>query len=483
MPHKRFLAIMAALQCYDYQTTNLNDPLNKVHPIYNLFRKSLSDLYYPYQFISADERMVKSKAHFFFKQYIMNKPVKWGFKLWTLARSVTGYTVDMVVYTGSGKRGNVQRDDFAIDGLAQEGGWEGWMGNRSLTQLGPSVVIKLCKPYFRAGHVLVTDNFYNNVPLFQFLKNQGMYAIGTAKVNSTGFPQELKDKAAWEKKAVRGEVRFVRTGDVLCLQWMDHKCVSMYGTLHRGQDFDFAMRNTKENGQHQKKPVFRPKCIADYNTYMGGVDLSDQMFRMYSVASRTQKWWKTLFFHFFDIAVVNAYLIWKHSKPADLALHMADNYSLLDFRIDLAIQLAELNDTDRNLEGDIDLQGKSVAEVLCTLTRRAEQIERQQLGDILPQGGGRGEGGGLTVWHRRKQQTRHMPVSLTSRRRCKVCSTVRKAVTDKAGSGKANVERLSCDRTALCLLSKSGENARNYFAIFHSSVFDQFKDYYVEKND
>ena len=85
---------------------------------------------------------------------------------------------------------------------------------------------------------------------------------------------------------------------------------------------------------------------------------------------------------------MNAYLIWKHSKPADLALHMADNYSLLDFRIDLAIQLAELNDTDRNLEGDMDLQGKSVAEVLCTLTRHAEQIERQQLGDILPQGGG-----------------------------------------------------------------------------------------------
>ena len=70
---------------------------------------------------------------------------------------------------------------------------------------------------------------------------------------------------------------------------------------------------------------------------------------------------------------------------------MGDNYSLLDFLIDLAIHLAELNGTDRNLEGDIDLQGKSVAEVLCTLTRRAEQIERQQLRDILPQGGGRVE--------------------------------------------------------------------------------------------
>ena len=127
MPRKWFLAIMAALQRYDYQTANLNDSLNKVRPISNLFRKSLSDLYYPYQFISVDERMVKSKARFFFKQYIMNKPVKWGFKLWTLVCSVTGYTIDMVVYTGNGKRGNVQRDDFAIDGLAREGdGKGGW---------------------------------------------------------------------------------------------------------------------------------------------------------------------------------------------------------------------------------------------------------------------------------------------------------------------------------------------------------------------
>ena len=392
LSHKRFVAIMAALQCHDYKTANPNDPLAKIRPIYNLIRKKLSDLYYPHQFISVDERMVKSKARFFFKQYIMNKPVKWGFKLWILACSVTGYTIDMVVYTGSGKRGNVQRDDFSMDGLAEEGRWEGWMEDTKLTQLGPSVVIKLCKPYFNAGHVLVTDNFCNNVPLFQYLKDQGMYAVGTAKANSTGFPQELKNKKAWEKAAVRGEVRFIRIRDVLCLQWMDRKSVSMYSTVHRGQDFDMALRNTKENGQHQKKPVWRPKCIADYNTYMGGVDLSDQMFRMYSVGSRTRKWWKTLFFHLFDMVVVNAYLLWKHSKPSDLALHMASNYSLLDFRTDLAIQLTELDDADENLEGELDFRGKSFDEVLCTLSRRAEQIEREQGGDVVPQGGGEGEG-------------------------------------------------------------------------------------------
>ena len=71
--------------------------------------------------------------------------------------------------------------------------------------------------------------------------------------------------------------------------------------------------------------------------------------------------------------------------------------SVTGYTID--IQLAELNDTDRNLDGDIDLQGKSVAEVLCTLTRGA--ITRRHSAS------GRGEGGGLTVWHRRKQQGFH----------------------------------------------------------------------------
>ena len=101
---------------------------------------------------------------------------------------------------------------------------------------------------------------------------------------------------------------------------------------------------------------------------------------------------ENIVFHLFDMAVVNAYLLWKRSKPSDLSLHMASNYSLLDFRTDLAIQLTELDDADENLEGELDFRGKSFDEVLCTLSRRAEQIEREQGGDVVPQGGGEGEG-------------------------------------------------------------------------------------------
>ena len=58
------------------------------------------DFYQPDRNVSIDERMVKSKARSGIRQYIKDKPTKWGFKLWVLADSQSGYTVDFNVYTG-----------------------------------------------------------------------------------------------------------------------------------------------------------------------------------------------------------------------------------------------------------------------------------------------------------------------------------------------------------------------------------------------
>ena len=52
-----------------------------------------------------------------------------------------------------------------------------------------------------------------------------------------------------------------------------------------------------------------PVPIYFYNKFMGGVDRADQILENYEVLRQTNKYWMTLFFHFADLAVVNAYII------------------------------------------------------------------------------------------------------------------------------------------------------------------------------
>ena len=146
------------------------------------FKSRCLALYQPRQNLAVDERMVKSRHRSGIRQYIKDKPTRWGIKLWVLADSSNGYTVDFNVYIGKEAGQNV-----------------------SANGLGYDVVMKLIKRFVKQGYHLFLDNFYTSVTLFKDLYNQGVLATGTIMETRQDFPASLKKNKEWAKGKEKGK--------------------------------------------------------------------------------------------------------------------------------------------------------------------------------------------------------------------------------------------------------------------------------------
>ncbi len=267
------------------------DKLCKVRVLNDHLQKRCLELYQPHREISVDERMVRSKARFSYRQYIRNKPTKWGFKLWCLCDSHNGYTCSFSVYRG--KNGEI----------------------RSPNGLSYDVVQSLIKPFLLQGYSLYIDNFYTSPVLVLDLYKECIHVTGTLDCSRIGVPSEIKELKKYysRKNVLRGDGAYIRDDVCVYAVWRDTKCVVVLSNEHAGHSETKVTRNIKDKrGATTKQDVPIPATVFSYNRYMGGVDRSDQLIKNYNVLRQTKKYWKTLFLHYIDIAVVNSYILYKH---------------------------------------------------------------------------------------------------------------------------------------------------------------------------
>lgn len=326
IPRFRFRALMAFLHVVDPCNESPQNKLRKVESFLENFKNKCKSLYQPRQNVAIDERMVKSRHRSGLRQYIKDKPTKWGIKLWVLADSSNGYTVDFNVYIGKAAGQQVSQYGLAYD-----------------------VVMKLIEPYLNQGYHLFFDNFYTSMQLVKDLFTSGTPSAGTIIENRVGFPATLRNGKQWAKKLERGSMRWDRDGPCLAIQWKDNKVVSMITTIDNANDHGQVNRKAKTNNVWRQVSVNQPSAIKRYNNYMNGVDRSDQILATQNVLRKCMRWWKTLFFHAIDIAVVNSFILFKeHQKehPEIEGLRRPNDYALVNFREELVRQLCNLQEYD-----------------------------------------------------------------------------------------------------------------------------------------
>ena len=332
------------------------DPLYKVRPLLDTCERTFRTHYVPHKELSVDEAMVGFKGRLSWLQYMPAKPTKWGMKVWQCCDSTNGYCCTFQVYTGKEKQ-------------VRERG------------LGHHVVIDLVRPYFGRGYHVYFDNFFTSVPLVRELAQHRTLACGTVRMNRKELPADVKKT----KLKVPGDLLTRQSGNLLLTMWHDKRQVAVLSTNQNAGSIDITRRNGSV--------VSKPTAIANYNKHMGGVDLCDQNMSYYPAGRESKKWWKYLLWNFFNLSIVNAYVLYTENV---LTYTLPKRYTQLDFRLALEDQLRDgfssrTSRLGRTPKRTIAVNEENVGGHICVRIegRKRQCVQCASTGQRTPRGGKR----------------------------------------------------------------------------------------------
>ena len=211
------------------------------------------------------------------------------------------------------------------------------MYSGTYTSLRDTVYILLGRLRGYGYHVFM-DNYYNSVPLAKALYKDGIHVTGTMRWKRGQPPslEEIKHRGS----LAAGEMKFKRKGNVFCILWRANKrYVNMVDTSHGAELEDYIYKK-KERGKYHEIPMQRPMVIRHYTMFMGGVDLFDQMVNYYSFARKTQRWTKKVSMYLIQLAIQNAYTLYRSYAPVERKM------SLLDFMTMTANKLLHFDEEE-----------------------------------------------------------------------------------------------------------------------------------------
>ncbi|XP_018395966.1 PREDICTED: piggyBac transposable element-derived protein 3-like [Cyphomyrmex costatus] len=305
-------SIKAGLKCARKADENAKDPAWRVRTIFEMFKSNVKRYGYFQTALSVDEMMVKFKGRLRFRQYIRNKPVRFGIKMWALCGS-DGYLYECDIYCGKYLKSD---------------------GNLSNCSLGSRVVINMTEKFLLSTsrkkveqYHLYFDNYFTSPDLIIHLHKIGLKATGTVRQN------RVKENNKLGNNVPRGtiKVKHEKNSGLNYITVMDSKEVSLLSTAAGVNPLRMMRRYSQE--KRSKDDIAMPNAFANYNKHMGGVDTHDQYCSTLLPIFRSKKWTWVVLMRLIQSSISNAVILFntvqesgKKASAKDFAMHIARTY-------------------------------------------------------------------------------------------------------------------------------------------------------------
>jgi hypothetical protein len=268
------------------------DPLYLIRPLVDTLNRTFRMYWKLSDYVSLDEMMVAFKGHNPFHCFIPRKPHPNGTKMHAICCAKSYFCVAFLV----------------SDGI-----------KRSI----PGIAAALFAGNVIPGMTVITDRYYTCTALVRLCLALGVGFIGSTMANRFLAKHVLRGwSAADAKRKARGtfEVAATSCGRVANIIWKDKGIVRL--TVTAGSSMRYrVVRRARGIGSFF---VTAPFCAHVFDSYFHGVDRNDQLRGSgYGLALffRAKKYTVKLFLGLLDLALSNAFIMWRVLHPKDRKFH------------------------------------------------------------------------------------------------------------------------------------------------------------------
>lgn len=248
MRKNRFKEITQFLHFSDMNKPNTDDKIWKLRPLTDHLKDKMLKNFHPEQNLSYDESMIEYHGRHSMEQYLRDKTVPFGYKVWSLC-TPSGYMANFEIYQGKNPRSKTIYEERYGKCIAP-------LFNM-IDDFDEHIRALPFSFYF--------DNLFTGIPALLQLKSLGYNGTGTIRKNRLPNGCPLKEDKKQTAKQGRGFMigKSVDGFDIHVTKWVDNSVVSMASTVYGISPVTTALRYS--SAEKKKVEIPRPLVVAKYN--------------------------------------------------------------------------------------------------------------------------------------------------------------------------------------------------------------------------